>query len=147
MAKFSTGLRTAMLGTDGLKAAMASPMLLKIYAGTVPADADAALGGATLLCTVSDASTGTTLTLGTPAAGSVSKTEAQVWSGVNAATNNGTFFRLVASGDDGSASTSQNRVQGTISASGLGDMLLTTTLFTSTETFTLNYFSVALPTL
>ncbi len=147
MAKFSTGLRTSMLGTDGLKAALGSSALLKIYAGTVPADADAALGGATLLCTVSDASTGTGLTLDTPAGASVSKLGSQVWSGVNAATNTATFFRLVAGADDGTASTSAPRVQGTVSATGLGDMLLTSTTFTSTETFTLNYFSVALPSL
>lgn len=145
MAKFSTGLRTGMLNATGAKAALNSGFL-KIYSGTVPADADAALGGATLLCTVSNASTGTGVTFDAPAAGVLSKAAAETWSGVNAATGTGTFFRFVAAADDGTLSTSAPRVQGTISAAGTGDMNLATATFTSAATFTLNYFSVDLPT-
>jgi len=151
MAKFSTGLRTAMLGTADLKTKMGASMLMKIYSGTVPADADAASGEgttATVLCLVSDASSGTGLTLDTPAGGSVSKLSSQVWSGVNLATGTATFFRLYASGDGGAISTTDARVQGTVSATN-GDMLVSNTLFDHdpATTFTLNYFSVALPTL
>lgn len=146
MAKFSTGLRTGMLDNTGAKEALTGGFL-KIYAGTVPANADAALGSAVLLCTLSNASGETGLTFDTPAAGSLSKAPAEVWSGVNAATNTATFFRLVAAADDGTLSTTAPRIQGTVSATGLGDMLMTSTAFVNAETFTLNYFTVALPTL
>ncbi len=144
-AKFSTGLRNGMLNATGAKTALDAGFL-KIYAGTVPADADAALGGATLLCTVSNNSTGTGVTFETPTNAVLPKKVSETWSGVNAATDNGAFFRFVAAADDGSASTSAPRVQGTISASGTGDLNLPTVVFTSTETFTLNYFNIDLPT-
>lgn len=145
MAKFSTGLRTGMLGSTGFMEAM-NGGFLKIYGGTVPADADAALGSATLLCTVSVNSTGTGLSFATPAGGSISKAS-EIWSGVNVATGTATFFRFVADGDNGASSTTAPRVQGTVSATGSGDMLLQSTAFVSSETFMLNHFSVDLPSL
>ena len=66
--KISTGLANALLGSQGVDEAL-NLGFIKIYAGTVPATADAALGGATLLVTISNNSSGTGLTLGTPAAG------------------------------------------------------------------------------
>ena len=84
MAKFSTGLRNAMLANSSLASALATG-LVKIYAGTPPASADAALGAATLLCTVSTNSTGTALAFETAAVnGVLSKKAADVWSEVGA---------------------------------------------------------------
>lgn len=145
MAKFSTGIRDGMLGSSGFKEVMDGGFL-KIYGGTVPADADAALGSATLLCTLSVNSTGTGLSFAAPAGGSISKAS-EIWSGVNVATGSGTFFRFVAAADDGTASTTAPRVQGTVSTTASGDMLLQSTAFVATETFTLNHFNVSLPTL
>ena len=124
---------------------------VKVYAGTVPATADAALDGTnTLLSTISNNSTATGLTLnggtGAVASGVVGKTSTETWSGVNAASGTATFYRHVAPGDDGSSSGTQSRIQGGIATSG-SDMNLTSTTLSSGATQTLNFYSIALPTL
>lgn len=69
MIKASTGLRKAMMDTAPLKDTM-DLGFIKIYAGTMPADADAAVpGGATLLNTISVNSTGTGISFDTAAVG------------------------------------------------------------------------------
>ena len=50
--KTSTALRNGMLAGSGLKEQLDAGFI-KIYAGTVPATADDAIGSATLLCTIS----------------------------------------------------------------------------------------------
>jgi hypothetical protein len=145
MAKFSTGLRNAMLKDSSLAAALALGFI-KIYSGAVPATADAALGGAVLLSTISVNSTGTGLSLGTPADGVISKAAAEIWSGVNAATGTASFFRYVAPADTGVASTVEKRVQGTVALAG-GDLNISSLGLTAAATQTLNSFSIALPTL
>lgn len=145
--KASTGLRNALLVTGSLRDTM-DLGFINIYAGTVPADADAALGGATLLCTISNNSTGTGLTLesAVAAAGVAEKTIAEVWSGVNAATGTASFFRYVAPADDGTLSTSQPRIQGSVGVSG-AELNLSSTSLTSAATQTIDFFNLALPTL
>lgn len=140
--KISTGLRNAVLATGSLKSQL-DGKVVKIYGGSVPADADAALGGATLLCTVSVGGTGTGVTFeGTPVDGALVKTAAETWSGTNAATGTATFWRIAASADDGSASTTAVRVQGTFGgASGL----LSNPALTSGATQTIDNCSIALP--
>lgn len=146
MAKFSTGLRNAMLANSSLASALATG-LVKIYAGTPPASADAALGAATLLCTVSTNSTGTALAFETAAVnGVLSKKAADVWSGVNAATGSAAFFRHSPSTDDGSLSTTIPRIQGTVALAG-GDINISSLGLTSGATQTINSYNVALPTL
>ncbi len=142
--KTSTGLRNAMLDSESLKDALHLGTL-KIYAGTVPANADAALGGATLLCTVSNASGGTGLTMEAAAVdGVLVKESSEVWSGVNAATGVATFYRFVAVGDDGTSSTTQARVQGTVGTAG-ADLNLSSTSLVSAATQTVDFYSIALP--
>lgn len=148
--KISTGLRNAMLSTASLADAL-NLGFVEIYAGTVPATADAALDGSnTLLSTISNNAgvTGLTLNGGTGAAsgGVMGKTSTETWSGVNAASGVATFYRHVAPGDDGSLSTTQARIQGSIATSG-ADMNLTSTALSSGATQTINFYSVALPTL
>lgn len=144
--KASTGLRNSVMVTGSLRAALANGFI-KIYDGTEPATADAALGGATLLCTISVAAGGTGITLDSTAVdGVASKPTGTVWSGVNAATGTARFYRHVAPGDDGSLSTTQARVQGRISTAG-ADINLTSTALTSGATQTLDYYTLALPTL
>ena len=146
MAKFSTGLRNYMLGTGAFKTKMDGGFL-KIYAGTVPATADAALGAATLICTLSESGGVNGLDWDdTPANGVVGKDTSQTWQGVNGATATATFFRFVEAADDGTLSTTAARVQGTVGPVG-ADMLVANPALVDTETFTLNYFNVALPTL
>ena len=118
----STGLATHLAGTGSMKSAM-DLGFIKIYGGAPPATADAALGGGvTLLCTISLNDTGTGLTLehnGTK----VTKPSADTWSGTNVATGTSTFFRHVLASDDGTASTTQKRIQGTIGLTNALDMV------------------------
>ena len=144
--KASTGLRNAVLGSNSLRTVMAGGRI-NIYAGTEPATADDAVGGATLLCVISNNSTGTGINFDTAAvAGILSKAPAEVWSGINAATGTATWYRHVAVGDTGASSTTQPRIQGSINAAG-GDMVLSNPALTSGATQTLDYYSVAWPTL
>ncbi len=142
--KTSTGLRNALLDTGSLKSVM-NLGFINIYSGAVPSDADAALGGAVLLTTISNNSTGTGLTMdAAAAAGVITKAAGEVWSGVNGASGTASFYRHVAVADDGTLSTTQPRLQGTIATAG-GDMNLSSTGLTSGATQTVDYYSVALP--
>lgn len=144
--KVSTGLRNKMLDTGSLKTALALGFL-KIYSGAVPASADDAATG-TLICTVSVGSTGTGLSMAASAAAGVLAKAAEVWSGVVAAggPHTASYFRFVAVGDDGSSSTSQARIQGTVATAG-ADLNLSSTTLASGATQTIDFFNVALPTL
>lgn len=144
--KVSTGARNKMLDTGSLKTLL-NLGSIKIYAGPVPADADAALDPAnTLLCTVTNASGATGLTLGVAAEGVLTKAEGEVWSGVNAASGTATFYRHVAAGDDGTLSTTQVRLQGAIGLAG-AEMNLSSTALVAAATQTIDYYVVGLPTL
>lgn len=141
--KLSTGLRNHLLVTGALKSALDGG-LIKIYSGAEPATADAAVTG-TLLCTISNNSTGTGITFeDDPVDGVLSKKSSEVWSGVNAATGTSGYFRHVASGDDGTSSTSQKRIQGSVAVAG-ADLNLSAVGLTSGATQTIDYYNVALP--
>jgi hypothetical protein len=142
--KASTGLRDAMLDTAAFRTVM-NLCFLDIYAGTVPADADAAIGAATLLCTISNNSGVTGLTFAASASGGIiTKTLAEVWSGVNVATGTASFYRLRTAADDGTASTTQERVQGTVGVAG-ADLNLSSTSLVSAATQTIDAYNIALP--
>jgi hypothetical protein len=148
MAKFSTGLRNKMLDTSDFKTLMDGGKL-HIYSGTVPATADAALAGNTLLCTLSEDGSGTGLTFGAAVDGVIPKTEAEVWKGIIVATGTASFFRFTSAADGvaGALSTTYSRIQGTISTI-VGDIVVASTAFVDNDTneFPLNAFFVALPT-
>lgn len=145
MAMFSTGLRTGMLDNTGARTALALGTL-RIFSGAVPASADAAETG-TLLAELTNNGTATGLTFDPAVAGILSKTAAEVWKdNSNNATGTASYFRFVAVGDTGLLSTTQCRIQGLCGVVA-SDMIMANTTLTSGNPFTLNYFSVALPTL
>lgn len=141
--KASTGLRTAMLDTGSLVDAFTTPVIL-IYGGTVPASADATVGSATLLSTITGPSSAE-LEFDAASAGSLPKAAAQAWAGVNAATGTATFFRLVSAADDALASTIEPRLQGTCGTAG-ADLNMTSVNLTSGATQTIDAATITLPT-
>lgn len=143
--KTSTGLRTKLLDDSSLASVLHNGFI-DIYAGTTPASADDAIGGATLLCRISVNSGVTGLTFGAAANGTISKNGSEVWSGVNAASGTATFYRHVAPGDTGALSTTAPRIQGTVAIAG-GELNLSSVALTSGATQTIDYYSVTLPTL
>ena len=143
--KSSTGLRNYMLDAGSLKAALADG-LIKIYAGTIPATADAALGAATLLCTISDDATGVGIEFEVNAVdGAIAKKASEVWKGMNVASGTATFFRHVAPGDDGTASTTQKRLQGIVGVSG-ADLNLSSTILAEGAPQLITFYNASLPT-
>ena len=141
--KTSTGLRTGMLGGTGFNEAMTLGSI-KIYSGTPPATADAAPTG-TLLCTITNNSTATGLTFATPSGGTILKASAETWSGNNVASGTAGYYRLVSATDTGALSTTEARVQGTVSTSG-GDMNLSDTALVSGAPQRIDFYSFTLPT-
>ncbi|NDZ11486.1 hypothetical protein C7T35_01430 [Variovorax sp. WS11] len=141
--KSSTGLRDILLGTGSLKATFDAGSEIRIYAGTVPADADASIGAATLLVTIKNGVSGITFEAA-PSGGILEKNAAETWSGVNAATGTPTFYRHVLTADTGALSTTAPRYQGTVAVAG-ADMNLTSSTLTSGATQTLDSHAVALP--
>jgi hypothetical protein len=101
----------------------------------------------TLLCTISINSAGTGINFDTAASGGVlSKATSEVWSGVNVATGTASYYRHVASSDDGTLSTTAVRLQGAVGLVG-AELNLSSVSLTSGATQTIDYYSVALPTL
>lgn len=150
MISMSLALANYMLDEGPFREAM-NNCLLKVYSGTAPVNpdasrpaAEAALGDAVLLCTYSDAGSGTGLTWEAEAENNVlSKTASQVWSGVAVADGMASFFRIVLEGDDGTASTEALRLQGAVGQL-TGDMLVSVPLFTTGETRTITSFYTGL---
>jgi hypothetical protein len=139
--KASTGLRNAMLGTTGFKTALALGFI-KVYSGTVPTDADAAVTG-TLLGTVTQNSDGTTgLTLAASASGAISK-NGSPWGSATGSSGVASYWRFVAVGDTGALSTTEARLQGLASTSGSELVMANTNI--SSGVISIDYFSVALP--
>jgi len=143
--KVSTGLRNKLLDTGSLATLMAGG-LIKIYSGSPPASADDAASGS-LLCTISLNSTGTGVNMASTATGGVlAKSTSETWSGVVALSGAATYYRHVAASDTGASSTTQARLQGEIATAG-AELNLSSTTLTSGATQTVDYYSVALPTL
>jgi len=144
--KVSTGLRDYMLATGSFKDAM-DLGFLKLYSGTEPATADASIGAAVLLCTISVSGGGTGLTFeAVPVSGVLSKESSEAWQGSIVASGTCSFFRFVAAGDTGVLSTTEKRLQGAVAAIA-SDLNLSNVVLTSPAIQTINHFNVALPTL
>ena len=134
--KISTGLQTYLANTGSLRSAMAS-CFVKVYSGAVPADADAALGSAVLLDSFSAGAGGASGTGGTWDAtlvnGALVKTASETWKDASTgpvASGTASFIRAVLAADDGTASTTQIRVQYTVGVSA-ADAILANTTFTA----------------
>lgn len=146
--KVSTGLRNYLLATGSLKAALAGG-LIKYYNGAVPASADDALvGGNTLITTISNNAAGTGINFdAAAAAGVLAKSTTETWRGINAVSSTPTFYRHIeASGDTGQLSTTLKRLQGEIGVAGK-EINLTNPALVSGASETLDFYTVALPTL
>lgn len=145
--KASTGLRNKLLDTSPLRTIFSGGYLL-LYAGPVPSSADDAIVGGThtLLCDVRNNNTTTGITFASSASGgSITKNLSETWSRAAANTGTATFYRLVASTDTGASSTTEARLQGSIGTSG-ADLNLTTTSLNASTVYTIDTFSVSLPT-
>lgn len=141
--KSSTGLRNALLSGGNLATVMAGG-LIKIYSGAAPATADAATTG-TLLCVVSDGSSGDGINFSSPAAGGVlPKSATELWSGVNTAAGVAGYYRHVAAADTGGVSDTEPRLQGVVGVAG-ADMNMTSVNMVQGATQTVDYYTVSLP--
>jgi hypothetical protein len=143
--KFSTGFRDALLDTNDLKT-LFDGGFIKVYSGTVPANADAATTGATELVEYTEDDDGSTgLNLDSAASGgAIAKDPAQTWSGTAGASGTATFWRYEQSGDTGNASTTELRIQGTIGGAG-ADLFVSSTTFSSATLYTIDFFSLSIP--
>lgn len=110
----STALRNALLATAGLDDSL-NGGVIRMYTGTVPATADASIGTATLKCTISLNDTGVGINFeATPVSGVLAKSSSEVWLGTVVAAGDYSFYRFSSLTDDGSESTTEKRLQGTI---------------------------------
>lgn len=144
--KTSTGLRNAMLDTGSFKSIM-DTCTLKIYSGTEPATADAALAGNTLLSEIflnNDGATGLTFEAAA-VAGVINKASAETWEGTNAAAGTASFYRLELAADTQALSTTEKRVQGTVAVTG-AELNITSVSLLLSASQKIDYFSMALPT-
>ena len=143
--KISSALAKAMLDTGSLRANLTG-MKLKIYSGTEPATADASLGSAVLLVTISDAGGAAPLQFEAAATGNVlEKSSSQTWSGTNVASGTASFCRLELASDSGGSSSSEIRIQGDVGIAGRFLNLSSATL-TSAAVQVVDYLSITMPT-
>ena len=140
--KSSTGLKNQILTSNPLSGILGGGVI-KIYGGTVPADADAA-ESATLLCTVTDdAGAGGLIFEASAVDGVIQKLSTQIWRGVNSASGVATHYRFVSTADTGVASTTEARLQGTVGLIG-ADLNLSNTTLTSGASQTIDYYAATL---
>lgn len=147
--KFSTGLRTALVGTGGGLSTIFANGIIEIYSGAQPASADAAVTG-TLLGRVTLASGAFTpgtatngLTWAAAANGVASKTG--VWSFNGIADGTAGWFRFKGNGvDAGALSTTLPRMDGTIASSG-GDLQIANISIVTGSPNTVDVFTVTFP--
>ena len=143
--KISTGLAKAMLDT-GSFASNLSGMKLKIYSGTEPATADASLGAAVLLVTISDAGGAGALSFEAAAVANVlEKLSSQTWQGTNAASGTASFCRLELASDTGAASSTEVRVQGDVGVAGKF-LNLSSVSLTAAAVQVVDFLSITMPT-
>lgn len=145
MSTISTGLRNHLMLSGSFKGGL-DGSIINIYSGTAPANPDDAVpSAATLLCTISVDGAGTGVTFEASATpGLLLKAAGEQWQGSNAANGTATWFRLVKTADDGSASTTALRLQGSVAIGG-ADLNLTNTSLVAAAVQTVDYFSVLMP--
>lgn len=124
--------------------------VLRIFSGTAPATADAAITGTTL-CQLTLSSGAFTpgefangLEFSAATAGVIGILDGETWSGTNLATGTATHFRFVGNAaDTNGSSTTLPRIQGTVGTSGT-DMTTANTTLTVSETTTCSSFNLTL---
>lgn len=143
----STGLRNAVLGTESMKAALANGFIHVYYCtpGNIPVDADAAITGVhTKLLTVYGDGISEGLNLGTASGGAIGKDSGETWAGPVLVDGNAVFFRYVAVGDTGAASTTEKRLQGRVGVAG-AELNLSSLNLVAGQVRTVNFASISQP--
>ncbi|RRV29669.1 hypothetical protein EGJ23_01655 [Pseudomonas sp. o96-267] len=142
--KISTGLAKGLLDTGSLSDLL-SGMTLKIYGGTEPVSADAALGSANLLCEISLDGLGGAISFEPAAVQNVlQKNSSETWKGTVQNTGVATFCRMELGSDTGNASTSEVRIQGDVGIAGKFLNLSSASLTASAEQVIAN-LAIAIP--
>ncbi|MBF0487798.1 MAG: hypothetical protein HQK98_06525 [Nitrospirae bacterium] len=117
---------------------------IKIYGGAPqPASPDLAPAG-TLLGTIYSDGVSAGLSFDDAVAGVLSKAAAEMWSGTAVATGVATWFRMLAIGDDGSATTTEERVDGSCATSG-AQLNMSSTSLTSGAPITVSTCNITMP--
>lgn len=142
--KVSTALRNHVLGTGSIKGAFDGVSEIRIYAGPVPAAADDATTGATLLCVIKKDGTDGVSFAASPSGGVLAKNASEEWKGTNVASGTPSFFRHVVSTDADDLSTTALRYQGTVGTVG-AELNLTSASLVSSEEQKINYYQFAWP--
>lgn len=142
--RLSTGTKTALAGTRGLKDIFNGGKI-NIYTGGQPTSADYAETG-TLLVTItvgSGAVATAGLTFGTAASGLLPKS-ADTWSGLIAVAGVAGYFRLYGTAGTTGTSASERRLDGNVGVSG-SDLVLSNTTLAAGATVTLDTFTLEVP--
>ena len=143
MIKISTGLADAMMGNVGATAALnAASLELRIFSGSEPLTADAALADETLLVTI-QVNGGGGMQFAFANEGTIMKDIDQSWLGNVIATGTPTYYRLCPMNDDNTASTTAVRVQGSVGAT--GDLKLGTTTLATGNPQSIDFYQLRLP--
>lgn len=146
----STGLKNAMLGTTGLKGATADG-IIRVYSGSQPASADAAVTGTLLLEITLDGgafshgSSTNGLNWDTPTGGTISKPAADTWKGTGLAAGVAGWARYCSNPlDDGSSSTTLARIDMSV-GKGTGDLQLSNVNTAVSAPITIDVATLRLP--
>ena len=151
--KVSTGLRNHLLVTGSAKAALdgkvirlyGSPASVAAAEALVPATADAGIGTATLLATISVGGAGTGITFDTTAtSGVLAKAPAEEWKGTLVASGYFSFCRIGATDDTDAESTTAVRAQLTVGVLGK-EVIVSSANKTTGDEQRLDQFYVGIP--
>ncbi len=110
--KLSSALVEQMAVNGSVRAAFPG-WEVRVFSGAAPSDADASIGGATLLGVYKNGANPATFAATAPG-GVLSKNASETLSGNSTAAGTMSFFRLVNPSDDNGASTTAMRIQGDI---------------------------------
>jgi len=146
--KFSTGLRTKMLGkatvdsgSNGLRGIF-DGFFIDIYTGAQPANADQAPSGSLLLTvSVNAGGGGAPIHFDAPVLGVINKAAAEVWKGVGVAAGTTGWFRIRLAADAGTTNTTDPRIDGSVAVSG-GDLSLSNTTVAIGTPVTIDTFTL-----
>lgn len=144
----STGLRNKILDSVSVKSALANGFI-HVYASTlanIPTTADQAIDPAkhTLLMTVYGDGIAAGLNLGTANGAAIGKAAGETWAGTVLASGNAAFFRYVAPGDTGAASTTEPRYQGGVGVAG-AELNISTLALVAGNTQAVNFVAISIP--
>jgi len=139
--RLSTGARTKMAGTQGLKALFEGGFI-NVYSGGQPTSADGAETG-NLLVTISKVSGTDGITLGTAASGQIPKSS-DIMSGLVGTAGIAGWFRLYDSNKTTGSNGTANRIDGNIGVSG-SDLVLSNTSMVVGATLTIDTFTLEVP--